>query len=264
MAVQTLSARHFGDGPVSLLALHCTIAHGGTWRGVAAALGAGVTITAPDMLSHGKSPDWDRQGDFQDAFVAGLAPFLSQPTHLVGHSFGAVTALRLAVENPDKVLSLTLIEPVAFAIVQQDAPEMLRVETEDSKSFEAALRSGDDETAARLFNRMWGGGGPRWPDLPEPTRAAMVRGIHVVPASHGAVQEDRPGVLMPEALARLSMPVLLVRGSDTQPLIEVVNDGLARRIPHAQNEVIPGAGHMAPITHPVETAAIMRSVLDTA
>lgn len=259
--VPVLAVRHFGQGPLRLLALHCTIAHSGAWRGVAGALGDGVRLTAPDMLSHGKSPDWDRKGDFQDAFVAGLTPLIEAPTHLVGHSFGAVTALRLAVEQPERFQSLTLIEPVAFAVAMQDAPEMVSESNEGSSGFRDAIVAGDDETAARLFNREWGAGGPRWADLPEQSRAAMVRGIHVVPASHGAVQEDRPGVLKPEALARLHMPVLLLRGSTSQEIMHVINNGLARRIPHALNRVVEGAGHMLPITHPGETANEMRAVM---
>jgi pimeloyl-ACP methyl ester carboxylesterase len=65
------------------------------------------------MLSHGKSPDWDGSGDFQDVSVAAALPFLDDaPMDLIGHSFGATLALRLAVAHPDRVRSLTMIEPV--------------------------------------------------------------------------------------------------------------------------------------------------------
>jgi pimeloyl-ACP methyl ester carboxylesterase len=255
---QPVFCRSFGHGPRKVLALHCTIAHSGAWRGVADALADAATFVAPDMLSHGRSPDWDRQGDFQDREVAAILPYLDEPMDVVGHSFGATIALRLAVEYPERVRSVTLIESVFFAVAVQDDPDIVEQHNAGTAPVWEALKSGDDALAARLFNRMWSEGGPRWPDLPETTRAAMTRGIHIVPASDSAVFGDRAGLLKPGVLQGLHCPVLLLRGSKTHPIVAVVNDGLERRIPGALNHVIDGAGHMLPITHPAQTARELR------
>ena len=94
---QPLFARSFGDGPRQVLALHCTMAHSGAWRGLSAALSDVATLTATDMLCHGRSPDWDRAGDFQDRIARAAGAHLTAPMDVIGHSFGAATALRLAV-----------------------------------------------------------------------------------------------------------------------------------------------------------------------
>ncbi|MCB1313287.1 MAG: alpha/beta hydrolase [Sedimentitalea sp.] len=254
---QKIATRHFGQGPRRVLALHCTIAHAGAWRGLAGLLKDEARVLAPDMLSHGRSPDWDGQGDFQDREVEAVAPLLTEPMDLIGHSFGATIALRLAVEHPDLVRSLALIEPVFLAVAKQDAPELVAAHDREAAPIWEAYEAGDHALAARLFNRMWSSG-PRWPDLPEATRAAMTRGIRVVPACDASVFQDKAGLLRPGVLDAAAMPVLLLRGSLTQPVIAAVNEGLARRLPDARSEVIEGAGHMLPISHPEATAAAIR------
>ena len=258
---QPVAHRSFGSGKRRVLALHCTIAHSGAWRGLAEQMGSEATFVCPDMLSHGRSPDWDRQGDIQDRSVAAVEPLLDGPMDVIGHSFGATIALRLAVAHPDLVRSLTLIEPVYFAVALQDAPALVAEHDAEAAEFNAALAAGDDERGARLFNRMWGtGNGPAWDEMPEATRAAMVRGIHVVPASRASLFDDRPGMLRPGVLDRVAMPTLLLRGALSEAAMGVINNGLARRLPDAVNTVVAGAGHMLPLTHPVETATHLRAL----
>jgi len=253
---QPVAIRSFGNGPRRILGLHCTLAHSGAWRGLAGLL-PGTTLIAPDMLSHGRSPDWDGQGDFQDRSVDCVAHLLQPGMDIIGHSFGATIALRLAVARPERVRSLTLIEPVFFAVAARDAPDLLADHDALAIPFADALRAGDAALGARLFNRMWSHGGPRWPDLPDPLRSAMTRAIHVVPACRDAIYDDLAGMLAPGVLDRITAPCLLLRGSRTHPVIGAVNDGLARRLPDATNVVIDGAGHMLPISHPAETAAAL-------
>ncbi len=259
-------ATQFGEGPREVLALHCTLAHSGAWRGLVRELASDITLHAVDLPSHGRSGDWsEADGDFQDVAAAGARRIFDRPMDLLGHSFGATVALRLAAERPDLVRSLTLIEPVFFVVAAQDAPDVLASHDEDAKPFFEAYQTGDAALAARLFNRMWADPtSPRWPDLPEATRAAMTRAIHVVPASSAAIFEDRQDLLKEGGMDALTAPTLLLRGSNTHPVMAVINDGLARRMPNAKNHVVDGAGHMLPITHPADTAAHLRRLFTEA
>jgi len=255
---QPVFMRSFGNGPRRVLALHCTLAHSGAWRGLAGQMGGQTTLITPDMLSHGRSPDWDGQGDFQDRSVAGVEHLLEQDMDLIGHSFGATIALRLAVAYPEKVRSLTLVEPVFFAVALRDDPGPLAEHDADMKPCFDAMSAGDMALGARLFNRLWSLGGPRWPDLPETTRAAMTRGVTIVLACRAPIYDDLAGMLEPGVLDRVQAPCLLLRGGETHPAITAVNDGLARRLPDADNVVIDGAGHMVVISHPAQSAAELK------
>ena len=45
---------------------------------------------------------------------------LGEPVHLVGHSFGGAVALKVALERPDLVASLTLYEPAVFHLLNPE------------------------------------------------------------------------------------------------------------------------------------------------
>ena len=251
-----------GAGPRRALALHCTMAFGGAWAGVAKAA-TDLTLVAPDLPSHGGSADWDETSDFCEmVYGALLATMDDGPMDLIGHSFGAAIALRLAVTHPEKIRSLTVIEPVFFAVALQDAPETMAQHNAVAKPYIDALNAGDHETAARTFNRMWSVDAPKWEAMAPRTRAAMTRAIHVVPAQHDFLFHDTSGLLQPGALDACTIPTLIMRGQHANPAITATNDGLAARMPNATQSVIEGAGHMAPISHPVAVAAAMRGLLD--
>ena len=76
-------------------------------------------------------------------------------------------------------------------------------------------------------------------------------------ATESAVTEDSGGLLLPWRLEALGLPVLLVEGALSPPVIGAVHDELARRLPQVGRVVVPGAGHMLPITHPFAVAGAM-------
>ena len=73
-------------------------------------------FTIFDLPGHEDSLKLDFRGAFHDVSTAVAASFLDQKVDLIGYYFGASVALRLAVEHPDLVLSLILVEPVIFLL----------------------------------------------------------------------------------------------------------------------------------------------------
>lgn len=244
-----------GQGARRVLALHCTMAFGGAWGGVGKAMGGGFSIVAPDMPSHGKSADWDEVSDFgETVYQASMAALDVAPMDVVGHSFGAATALRMAVEHPARIRSLTLFEPVFFAAALAEGSDALDDDERNLVEMEAALEQRDFDSAARAFNGMWSAG-PGWDTLPERTRAAMARAVHVVPATKPFLYDDNRNLLAPGRMEGVAAPTLVMRGAQSLPAITATNAGLAKRLGNAVEVVIKGAGHMAPISHPAEVAA---------
>lgn len=251
--------RTLGQGPRQALLLHCSLAHGGAWRGLAGFLEDDFTFTAFDHLDHGRSDAWNREGDYHGVSTEVGKSFLQQePIDLVGHSFGATVALRMAVECPEKVRSLVLIEPVFFAVAIRDDPARADEHRQEMEDMRALLDAGEREAAAKAFLAEWGGGGLPWEQLPQEARADMAAKIHIILDAEPQLYGDKAGLLDAGRLEGLTMPVLLVRGADSPGSIAAINAGLARRIPGAQSVSVAGAGHMAPITHPKACADELR------
>jgi pimeloyl-ACP methyl ester carboxylesterase len=120
----------WGDGPRSVLV------HGGTPGGGQFAFHAQQELAKywhlvlPDRPGHGETSRQGREDFERDAEL--LAPLLDDQSHLVGHSYGGVVALYMAVMRPEAVASLTLIEPPAFCFAAGNpaADEMARANRE--------------------------------------------------------------------------------------------------------------------------------------
>lgn len=253
--------RVFGaEGGIPALALHCSLAHSGAWKGLAAHL-PDLRITASDMPGHGSAAPCDPTRNQHEVAAAEAIALLradGRRHHLIGHSFGAVTALLIAQRAPQMVQSVVLFEPVLFC-----AARPLSVFSAYLKSWEAveaALAAADTHRAAALFHATWGHG-QDFADLPEATQAYFAARIHLIRAQNVTLFEDAPGLLTQGRLEALTMPVLIAEGADSPSVIAAINTELARRLPNASRAVVAGAGHMLPITHSRDCAGIVQNFL---
>ena len=97
------------------------------------------------------------------------------PVHLVGHSYGGAAALRLALQQPAAIASLTLYEPSAFHVLEAGGPAAQAAHREIRRSPPPAsdgLLSGDYAAAAERFVAYWGGG-EAWSRMKPEARRAM-------------------------------------------------------------------------------------------
>ncbi|MEM7732919.1 MAG: alpha/beta hydrolase [Pseudomonadota bacterium] len=243
----------YGQGPREALMIHCSLAHSGSWGRMARGLSGLLTMTAFDMPGHGRSAPWDGRGEIQKVTAEIAGDFLDGPTDIIGHSFGATVALRLAVMRPDLVRTLTLIEPVFFAVALRDQPKITAAFETAQGDFIPAMDRGDTLTAACAFTRLWGDGTP-WENYPAQVQQSLAAQMHLISASRDALHEDAGGILEAGVLDGLDKPVLLMEGSRSPDIIHTINDGLSARLPTATRAIIIGAAHMTPVTHADQVA----------
>src|SRR5262245_10636432 len=110
-----------GAGETVLL-LHSSAASGGQWRSLAQRLQTRYRVIAPDLHGYGQSdqaplPAEPGLADAAALVEAVLAREAAGRIHLVGHSYGGAVALRFAADRAERLLSLTLIEPVSFHLL---------------------------------------------------------------------------------------------------------------------------------------------------
>ncbi|MBR9653182.1 alpha/beta fold hydrolase [Thalassovita aquimarina] len=251
----------FGSGPREALLIHCSLGHSGAWAGMAAHLGDILHMTAFDIPGHGRSGQWDQRAPLQRVATDMAADFIDRPIDLIGQSFGATVALRLATENSGLVRSLVLIEPVFLAVAFADDPDSRQRHDRDLADYDRAIKAGDMMAAAKGYSDVWGDGRP-WDSLPASLRLSMAERIGVVEQVAPEVVEDSAGLLRRGAIEALEMPTLLIEGENTLEYIHLIVAGLHRRIGNSRCETVEGAGHMAPITHSGRVAELIRSFLD--
>ena len=248
-----LHSRKLGDpqGRAALLA-HCFLGHSGGWGRLIEALPTPLDALAFDMPGHGRSPMPDAPGDFHAMVAAAVGAFVQGPSLMIGHSFGAASMLRHALDRPETVTGLVLIEPVVFCAAFGQ-PEYGPYRQQEQALHDAVI-TGNLPEAARQFLAL-NPGSPVFDALPPPVQAVMAAQMRLVAATVDGLFHDSGRMMAPGRLEGFSAPVLIVLGSDTTPIFQAVARGLVARLPRAEVAVIAGAGHMAPISHPEGTGA---------
>jgi pimeloyl-ACP methyl ester carboxylesterase len=241
-------------GGRSAVLAHCFLGHSGAWPRLLAALRAPLDAVAFDLPGHGRSDPWDGSGDLLATVAVGFDELTEDGALLIGHSFGAAGALRFAVTHPERVAGLVLIEPVFFAAARNE-PEFIENEAAEA-GLRAAYAAGDMAAAAAEFFAL-NGDAAGWAGMPAKMRAQVLAQMPMVAASVPGLHHDNAGLLAPGRMAGLRAPVLLLDGALSPPIFGAVNRALARLLLQARRITVPGAGHMLPITHESQTAALI-------
>jgi haloacetate dehalogenase len=126
----TLRVRHGGSGP-PLLLLHGHPRTHATWHKVAPLLAGDHTVVCPDLRGYGESskppttPDhepYSKRAMARDG-LALMAALGHDRFAVAGHDRGGYVALRLALDHPDTVTALTVMDnvPIGEALARCDA-----------------------------------------------------------------------------------------------------------------------------------------------
>jgi pimeloyl-ACP methyl ester carboxylesterase len=170
------------------------------------------------------------------------------PVHLVGHSYGALVCLDLALCGLMPLMSLTLIEPVVFGLLRQAGEFSLHEQVATMRDdYFRSFEAGDREATRQILDYLDGTG--RFASLP-PGRREQI--IAKTPAH---VFDMRSGFDPKMAsLRNILLPTRIVRGERTSPALRKCADILSGAMANASLHTIGGAGHFMTATHSVELA----------
>ena len=246
----SLHYQHAGEG-APVVALHGSASTGSQWRSLAGYIGGRFRVFTPDLPGYGRSePLLGADGLIDDSrAIAALIESIGEPVHLVGASYGAAVALKLASLRPAALRSLTLIEPVSFYLLRRG----LRADQElynDVAGLAARIFScsieGDRIEAMRIFIDYWNGEGA-WDRTSAGLQAKLLGHLRRVCADLRAVMFERQTLA---DLGELECPTLAVLGGDLPFVSHRLAELVTAAIPRATLRSVAGAGHLVALTEP--------------
>lgn len=254
-----------GDGALLVL-LHAGGSSGRQWMKTASLLDDRFRIVAPDLWGFGRTESWvgdeSLTHDHQALLVARvIEEVASGPAHLVGHSYGGATALRLVLQRKQLVRTLVLIEPIVTPLLRLAGDEAAFQEYHDmAQTFLSHAAAGRLEEAWRGFVDYRNGPGA-WQALPAATKDRLTAGTSSTVAGFHSNLSNATSLA---DIRQLMLPTLVMCGEKTTPPDRRVTEILRDLIPGAQYTIIPGADHMSPSSHPEFIAEAIRRHVDAA
>jgi pimeloyl-ACP methyl ester carboxylesterase len=246
----------------TVVLLHGKNFHAGTWATTIASLRrAGFRVIAPDQLGFGKS---SKPEHYQFSFVqlaantrALLASLGVARAVVVGHSMGGMLAVRFALQYPDVVERLLLVDPIGledyaalvpprtvddwYAGELKQTPESVR-EYQRTSYYGGAWKPEYEEQTRLLA------GWTRHPDWP---RVAWVSALTTDMIFTQPIVHDLPRLRVPTRLivglrdrTALGRPFASPEVQKTMGDYPRLAKEAARRIPGAELVELPGVGHV--------------------
>lgn len=245
-----------------------------------------IELLVPDYHVFGMllRPLWPgtEQGSIRDwkPFSEDLRQFLHQagtgPVIGLGHSIGAVVTLRAAIREPELFRALILIDPVLlppFQVLQLRVLRTLGIRSGARRLIETALKR------SRHFDdleQMYAGYRRRdifryfsdealWALIRGLTRPSKDGGYDLAYSPEWEARIYQTGMWndwdLWTGIRSLRMPVLVLRGEETDTFFVKTAEIAKQRNPDVQVETIPQATHLVPVERPLEVAEAARKFL---
>lgn len=188
----------------------------------------------------------------------------------VGHSVGGVTTMLAAIQRPDLFSRIILIDPVILPYKAIWALFIMRILGKKNRFFQAER--------ARARRNSWTDRYELYEYLKSKSLFKQFDDTYLKSyVTYGFKPSDNGGVELlcpPEAEARifenypldiwhriprLKVPVLIIRGENSDVLFEQTVARFCKKVPGASSHLIQGAGHLIPMEKPDELLTILKS-----
>jgi pimeloyl-ACP methyl ester carboxylesterase len=252
-----------GTGPTVVL-VPGSCSTGAAWRPVIAAWDGQFRTVTTSLLGYGGTAERRTASDCSIAHEAEALESVVRRAggrvHLVGHSFGGLVALAVALRNRVPLASLSILEAPAAEVLREAGEEQhYRAFRQMTEVYFDAFENGDAQAISTMID-FYGGPGT-FASWPPRVRAYAVE---TTPVNILDWASAFGFPLTEEALATVRLPVLILRGGASHPAVQRANELLGELLRGATGEAIEGAAHFMIATHASEVArSIARHVCRT-
>jgi len=239
-----------GEGAESTILIHGFGGDLNTWMFNHEALASGHSVFALDLPGHGSSSKQVGDGTLEGfaKVVEGFLDILGlTKAHLAGHSMGGAVAAIFAQKHPERCLSLTLIASAGLG------PE---IDGEYIRGFVSATRR--NEIRPQLEKLFANPGLITRQMVDDTLKYKRLDGVE--PALRTITAQfcpsDRQSVILREPISQLSMPILVLWGSEDR----ILPASHALNLPqHVRTEILQGQGHMVHMEAASKVNTVIRS-----
>lgn len=235
-----------------LLLIHGVGLRAEAWEPQIARLASTHQVLAVDMPGHGGTSPLPAGARLPE-FVAWAADVLRAlgcgPVNVAGHSMGALVAAGLAIEHPELVRRLAVLNAVFRRPSEARAAVCARAEEMENGTFDVAgplSRWFDDSPAERMIRDRVAG----WLGAADPRAYAT--------AYRAFAEGDE---IYADGWSGLRVPVLVLTGTGDPNSTPAMAQAMAAAAPRSRLCVIDGHRHMVSLTAPEAVAAAMRDWL---
>lgn len=243
--VGSLASICAGQGP-SVTLLHGVGLNADAWCAQINTLSQDYGVTAFDMAGHGDSAGLKMAVPTLSDYVDAVRVNLTAPTVVVGHSMGAMIALKLA-QNP------AVIGVVALNAIYRRTPTASAAVRERAKQLWDERSVNPEPTLMRWFD-----------DLISPEATACERWLRAVPMegyrAAYSVFANENGPTSTE-LQSLNKPALFITGEREPNSTPEMSIQMAECCPMGQAHIVKDAAHMMPMTHAGEVNAHLQAFI---
>jgi pimeloyl-ACP methyl ester carboxylesterase len=230
------------------------------WAFVVERLADSFQVVSYDRRGHGESDAPPEAGTVHDD-VADLAALIEAlgvgPAYVVGNSYGACIALRLAAEQPLAVRAVVAHEPPLLRLLDStpEHREIAQPVWKDLDVVRERLESDECAGAAEYFVEHVALGPGAWSMLPPEVQQLFIDNARTY---LGELRDPDALTIDVEALTSISKPVLVTQGDQSPQFFAPVIEVVASNVSGVRRETIPGAGHVPHVTHPDQYSDIVR------
>ncbi len=249
-----LSFRDFGGHGRPIVFLHGLFGSSRNWTAAGQRLSARGRAYALDLRNHGDSPHTASHtlADCVGDLLGWAAKHSSGPLCLVGHSMGGIVAMGFAIEHPQLVERLVVVDVAPRAYPLDHDPEFAALRTDISScrsrtEIDTLLRGLVPDPRVRSFlltNAVRTDGGFRWRLNTEAlARSSLMGGLSGVTGT-------------------CVRPSLFVLGGKSRSVREADHERIRSLFPRAEIQSIPGADHWVHASAPEAFARSVEAFLD--
>lgn len=245
-----------GAGPTVVL-VPGSCSTGAAWRPMIAAWDGQFRCVTTSLLGYGRTAERRTASDPSISYEADMLESVIRRTgsrvHLVGHSFGALVALAVALRGRASLASLVIIEAPAIELLRGcGEAEHYRAFRQMTDGYFAGFANGDTEAIAQMID-FYGGAGTfaSWP--------ARVRAYAIETTPVNILDWASAGAfpLSAASFAAVDLPTCVVRGGASPPAVQRANALISECLPGATLATIQGAAHFMIATHVNEVAHLL-------